>query len=70
MTIEKAKKAMDAGLGVLKFSLDAMTEDKIKKIIGKKANYGDSISKILELIKVFFYILKKLSNNELCLIAH
>ena len=60
MTIEKAKKAMDAGLGVLKFSLDAMTEDKIKKIIGKKANYGDSISKILELIKVLKKKMKKL----------
>ena len=32
MTVEKAEKAMEAGLGVLKFSLDAMDERKIKKI--------------------------------------
>ena len=39
MTVEKAKKAMDAGLGVLKFSLDAMDEKKIQKIRGKRANF-------------------------------
>lgn len=51
MTVDKAKKAMHAGLGVLKFSLDAMSEEKIKKIRGNKANYSESISKILELIE-------------------
>ena len=34
MTLEKAKAAMDAGLGVLKFSLDAMEEKKIQAIRG------------------------------------
>ena len=32
MTVEKAEKAMEAGLGVLKFSLDAMNEKKMQKI--------------------------------------
>ena len=50
MTIEKAKKAMDSGLTVLKFSLDALDERKIQKIRGKKANFEESINKILELI--------------------
>jgi radical SAM protein with 4Fe4S-binding SPASM domain len=52
MTIEKATKAMEAGLGVLKFSLDAMDDDEIKKIRGPKANYNESIQKILKLIKI------------------
>ena len=51
MTVEKAKRAMDAGLGVLKFSLDAMEEKKIQSIRGKRANFKDSIDKILELIE-------------------
>ncbi len=51
MTVEKAKKAMDAGLGVLKFSLDAMDERKIQKIRGKRANFEDAVNKILELIE-------------------
>lgn len=51
MTVEKAKAAMDAGLGVLKFSLDAMDERKIQKIRGKRANFQDSVEKIIELIR-------------------
>jgi radical SAM protein with 4Fe4S-binding SPASM domain len=51
MTVEKAKKAMDAGLGVLKFSLDAMDEKKIQKIRGKRANFSDAVNKILELLE-------------------
>ena len=51
MTVEKAKKAMDAGLGVLKFSLDAMEEKKIQSIRGKRANFKDSIDKIMQLIE-------------------
>ena len=39
MTTEKAEKAMEAGLGVLKFSLDAMDERKIQKIRGKRADF-------------------------------
>tara|TARA_B100000965_G_scaffold405987_2_gene442302 strand:- start:1544 stop:2629 length:1086 start_codon:yes stop_codon:yes gene_type:complete len=51
MTVEKAKKVMDAGLDVLKFSLDAMEEKKIQEIRGKRANFEDSVKKILELIE-------------------
>ena len=51
MTVEKAKKAMNAGLGVLKFSLDAMDERKIQKIRGKRANFEDAVNKILELVE-------------------
>jgi len=51
MTLEKAEKAMMAGLGVLKFSLDALDEKKIKKIRGKRANFEESIEKILHLLE-------------------
>ena len=52
MTVEKAVAAMENGLSVLKFSLDAMDDDEIKKIRGRKANYNESIRKILEIIKI------------------
>ena len=52
MTVEKAVAAMENGLSVLKFSLDAMDDDEIKKIRGRKANYNESIKKILEIIKI------------------
>ena len=52
MTVEKAIKAMESGLTVLKFSLDAMDDDAIKDIRGKKANYHESIEKIHKLIKI------------------
>ncbi len=52
MTVDKAVKAMEAGLTVLKFSLDAMDDDEIKKIRGKKADYNGSIKKIHDLIKI------------------
>jgi radical SAM protein with 4Fe4S-binding SPASM domain len=52
MTIEKATEAMQAGLNVLKFSLDAMDDESIKSIRGKKANYDESIEKILSLIEI------------------
>lgn len=59
MTIEKATEAMNAGLNVLKFSLDAMDDESIKSIRGKKANYNESIEKILNLIEI-----KKKNNFE------
>ena len=52
MTVEKAVKAMEAGLTVLKFSLDAMDDDNIKSIRGRKANYDESIKKILKLLEI------------------
>jgi radical SAM protein with 4Fe4S-binding SPASM domain len=52
MTVDKAVQAMEAGLSVLKFSLDAMDDEGIKSIRGKKANYFESIDKINELIKI------------------
>ena len=52
MTVEKAVQAMEAGLTVLKFSLDAMDDESIKSIRGKKANYNESIEKILKLIEI------------------
>jgi len=52
MTIEKATAAMEAGLTVLKFSLDAMDDESIKSVRGKKANYFESIDKINALIKI------------------
>ncbi len=52
MTVEKAIAAMENGLTVLKFSLDAMDDENIKKIRGKKANYDESIEKILKIIKI------------------
>ena len=50
---------MLAGLGVLKFSLDALSDAKIKSIRGKKANYNESIEKILHLIDFKKIILKQ-----------
>ena len=52
MTVEKAVKAMEAGLTVLKFSLDAMDDEKIKSIRGKKATYNESIDKIHKLLEI------------------
>ena len=52
MTVEKAEKAMEAGLTVLKFSLDAMDEEKIKSIRGKRATYNESIEKIHKLLEI------------------
>ena len=51
MTVEKAIKAMEAGLTVLKFSIDALDDDTIKKIRGRKANYNIAMKSILELIE-------------------
>jgi wyosine [tRNA(Phe)-imidazoG37] synthetase (radical SAM superfamily) len=52
MTIEKAVEAMESGLTVLKFSLDAMDDEKIKSIRGKKATFYESIDKINRLIEI------------------
>jgi len=52
MTVDKAVAAMENGLSVLKFSLDAMDDESIKKIRGRKADYDDSIKKIKEIIKI------------------
>ena len=52
MTVEKAVKAMESGLTVLKFSLDAMDDETIKSIRGKRADYFDSIMKIKTLLKI------------------
>ena len=52
MTVDKAVKAMEAGLTVLKFSLDAMDDEKIKTIRGKKATYDEAINKIHKLLEM------------------
>ena len=62
MTLEKAKCCMDAGLGVLKFSLDAMDRKKIQAIRGKRANFKESVDKIMELLEY-----KEKNNSIICL---
>ena len=52
MTVEKAVAAMEAGLTVLKFSLDAMDDETIKSIRGNRADYFDSVEKIKTLLKI------------------
>lgn len=52
MTVKKATEAMEAGLDILKFSLDAMDNESIRSIRGKKADYDESINKILKLIEI------------------
>ena len=52
MTVEKAEAAMEAGLSVLKFSLDALDDEEIKKIRGKKADFTNSIDKIHKIIEI------------------
>ena len=59
MTIEKAEKAMAEGLTVLKFSLDAMNDDEIKKIRKKKQIITIQTSKILQLIEIKKQIILK-----------
>ena len=52
MTVEKAVRAMQAGLGVLKFSIDALDDEGMKEVRGRKANYTESVKKILDLIEI------------------
>ena len=52
MTVEKAEAAMEAGLSVLKFSLDALNDEEIKKIRGKRADFDNSINKIHKIIEI------------------
>ncbi len=52
MTIEKAVQAMENGLTVLKFSIDSLDDESIKKIRGKRANYEDAMTKINKLIEI------------------
>ena len=67
MTVEKAVKAMENGLTVLKFSLDALDEDAIKSIRGKKANYQESIDKINKLNrKIYYFDLLKYEMIGIC----
>jgi|TARA_Y100000294_G_C8522497_1_gene323491 radical SAM protein with 4Fe4S-binding SPASM domain len=51
MTVEKAIKAMEAGLTVLKFSIDALDNEEIKKIRGRKANFSTAMKNILKLLE-------------------
>ena len=55
MTVEKAEAAMEAGLSVLKFSLDALNDEEIKKIRGKRADFDNSINKIHKIIEIKKY---------------
>ena len=51
MTVEKGIKAMEAGLNVLKFSIDAMNEEDVRKIRGRKANFKPAMNNILQLLE-------------------
>ncbi len=46
------KSLMESGLGVLKFSIDSLSDDESKKIRGDKNNFTNSFKKINEVIKM------------------
>ena len=48
MTVGKAEAAMEAGLSVLKFSLDALNDEEIKKIRGKRADFDNQLIKSIK----------------------
>jgi len=50
ITVEKAERLMKAGLGVLKFSIDSLEDEGIKKIRGKHANFKEAFQTILDII--------------------
>ncbi len=50
ITVEKAERLMHAGLGVLKFSIDALDDEAIKQIRGKHANFEQAFKTILDVI--------------------
>jgi len=50
MTVEKAERLMIAGLGVLKFSIDALEDEAIKAIRGRRANFKEAFQTILDVI--------------------
>ena len=52
MTVEKAVKAMEAGLTVLKFSLDAMDEEKLNQLEEKKLHILSQSIKFTNFLKL------------------
>lgn len=52
MTLGKAEELMKAGLGVLKFSIDSLEDEGIKKIRGKHANFQKAFQTILDIIEM------------------
>jgi radical SAM protein with 4Fe4S-binding SPASM domain len=49
--VEKTIKMMKAGLGTIKFAIDALDDDTQKKIRGKKNDFTNSYKKICELLE-------------------
>lgn len=50
--VEKVREMMKAGLGTIKFSIDALDDDTQKKIRGEKNDFTNSYKKICELIDI------------------
>ena len=50
LTVEKAEALMQAGLGVLKFSIDALDDELQKQIRGKQNNFEKAFKTILDVI--------------------
>ena len=52
LTVERAEAAMKAGLTVLKFSMDGLSDEMQKKVRGKKNNFDASYKTILEILEL------------------
>ncbi len=52
ITVDKARALMEAGLGVLKFSLDALTDEKQKSIRGRQNDFTNSFQNILDILEL------------------
>jgi len=59
ISVERARSVMDAGLTVLKFSLDGLTDELQKKVRGRLNNFDKSYETILEILE-----LKKANNYK------
>ncbi len=52
ISVSRSEKVMEAGLNVLKFSIDSLTDDGAKKIRGKLADFESSYRTILEILEL------------------
>ncbi len=52
ISVERAGKVMSAGLSVLKFSIDGLTDEDQEKVRGKNNNFEKSYKTILEILKI------------------
>ena len=52
LTVERAEEVMEAGLTVLKFSMDGLSDEMQKRVRGKRNNFDASFQTILDIIEL------------------